>query len=323
MILWYRAMLSRIHTSALNRHTSEKAVKHLIQCWTKKFDENQVPEAESSIKHIICSILGLRNVSRLDTMRNQILTDDEYHRLLVNTELRLKRMPVQYVIGEWDFCGLTMKMSHSPSVFIPRPETEDLVTIASELVQHLTPEEGSLRDPSCFEIGCGSGAISLALLSKHDKLRCTAIDANPAAVSLSRLNSELLGLADRASFSIAKLEDDGVIHVFSPADSQKFDILVSNPPYIPTAEISGLQPEVFRYEDHLALDGGPDGTRLIETIIRNSPKWLRGGAFIVLEIDPRQTKMIQLISQDCGSYAGFSVRKDCFGVDRFVVLRCK
>ncbi|XP_057374081.1 release factor glutamine methyltransferase-like isoform X2 [Daphnia carinata] len=227
MILWYRAMLSRIHTSALNRHTSEKAVKHLIQCWTKKFDENQVPEAESSIKHIICSILGLRNA---------------------------------------------------------------VVLVPSVL---------------------------------HCSLRCTAIDANPAAVSLSRLNSELLGLADRASFSIAKLEDDGVIHVFSPADSQKFDILVSNPPYIPTAEISGLQPEVFRYEDHLALDGGPDGTRLIETIIRNSPKWLRGGAFIVLEIDPRQTKMIQLISQDCGSYAGFSVRKDCFGVDRFVVLRCK
>lgn len=180
MIHSYRAMLSRIHASALNRHTSGKAVKHLIQCWTKKFEENQVPEAEISIKHIISSILGLQNVTRLDTVRNQILTDDEYLRLLVKTDLRLKRMPVQYVIGEWDFCGLTMKMSQSPSVFIPRPETEDLVSIASELVHQLTAEEGNLFKPYCFEIGCGSGAISLALLSKHDKLRCMAIDANPA-----------------------------------------------------------------------------------------------------------------------------------------------
>ncbi|KAI9565266.1 putative hemK methyltransferase family member 1 isoform X1 [Daphnia sinensis] len=301
MIYSFRATLSRIHTGAagaFNRQSSVKAVKYLIQCWTKKFEENQVPEAEISIKHIMCNILGLKNVSHLDKVRNRILTDDELHRLLVNTELRLKRMPLQ-------------------------PETEDLVSIASELIHQLTSEEGNLHEPSCFEIGCGSGAISLALLSKHDKLRCMAIDANPAAVSLSRLNSELLGLADRASFSIAKLEDDGVIHGFSLPDSMKYDILVSNPPYIPTGEISGLEPEIFQYEDHLALDGGSDGTRLIETIIRNSPKWLRGGAFIVLEIDPRQTKVIQLISQDCGSYADCSVRKDCFGVDRFVVLRCK
>lgn len=104
------------------------------------------------------------------------MNDDEYHKLLVSTDLRLKRMPIQYVIGEWDFCGLTMNMSRSPSVFIPRPETEDLVSIASELVSRLTSEEGSVRNPYCFEIGCGSGAISLALLSKHyEVLPCTRL----------------------------------------------------------------------------------------------------------------------------------------------------
>jgi methylase of polypeptide subunit release factors len=109
-------------------------------------------------------------------VRNKVLNNDEYHKLLVNTDLRLKRMPIQYVIGEWDFCGLTMNMSQSPSVFIPRPETEDLVSIASELVRQLTSEEGNIRNPYCFEIGCGSGAISLALLSKHDEvLTCTRV----------------------------------------------------------------------------------------------------------------------------------------------------
>lgn len=85
------------------------------------------------------------------------------------THLRLERMPIQYIIGEWDFCDLTLKMSHTPSVFIPRPETEELVQIASEKI--LSLEKGSnSQNVHCFEIGCGSGAISLGLLSKNDKV---------------------------------------------------------------------------------------------------------------------------------------------------------
>ncbi|XP_046644163.1 MTRF1L release factor glutamine methyltransferase-like isoform X2 [Daphnia pulicaria] len=300
-------------------------VAQVIKNWTDEFQRNKVPEAEDSIKHILSSVLGLKNAAHLEIVRNQILTQDEHQMLLVKADLRLNRNPVQYIIGEWDFCGLTLKMCHTPPVFIPRPETEDLVSIASDIIAQLISfnEREKSYNPRCFEVGCGSGAISLALLSKHEKLRCTAIDANPAAVSLARLNSELLGLADRVSFSIAKWEEDGAIGL-SSLNTTKYDILVSNPPYIPTSEISDLAPEIVRYEPHLALDGGPDGTRVIKHIIQHAPKWLRQGSFIILEIDPRQTKMIRLISEECGSYVGeVDVRKDCFGVERFVILRCK
>lgn len=98
-----------------------------------------------------------------------MLRDDEILLLKKMTDLRLERMPIQYIIGEWDFCDLTLKMSHSPSVFIPRPETEELVQIASEII--VSFNEGSRsQSMHCFEIGCGSGAISLGLLSKHDKV---------------------------------------------------------------------------------------------------------------------------------------------------------
>jgi release factor glutamine methyltransferase len=92
--------------------------------------------------------------------------------LLVKADLRLKRIPVQYIIGEWEFCGLTLKMRHSPSVFIPRPETEDLVFIVSDIIVELMScnKRDKVYNPSCFEVGCGSGAISLALLSKHEEV---------------------------------------------------------------------------------------------------------------------------------------------------------
>ncbi len=102
-------------------------------------------------------------------MKNRLLTESENDILHKKAALRLERMPLQYIIGEWDFCGLTMKMSHSPSVFIPRPETEDLVSIAGELI-HLNKLTKSVSNSCCFEIGCGSGAISLALLKKHEKV---------------------------------------------------------------------------------------------------------------------------------------------------------
>ena len=115
---------------------------------------------------------NLFQVSYLEKVSNQLLTANEYELLQKMTALRLKCMPIQYILGQWDFCGLTLNMSHSPSVFIPRPETEDLVCIAEELICLNKIQKSSSTPVKCLEIGCGSGAISLALLSKQNKV-CT------------------------------------------------------------------------------------------------------------------------------------------------------
>lgn len=104
-------------------------------------------------------------------MGKRILSLNEHARLQEMAALRLKRMPVQYIIGEWDFCNLTLKMCRSPSVFIPRPETEELVNIVLELLTLSEQDENKpLYEPSCLEVGCGSGAVSLGLLSRHSKV---------------------------------------------------------------------------------------------------------------------------------------------------------
>lgn len=105
-------------------------------------------------------------------MGKRILTSNEHARLQEMAALRLERMPVQYIIGVWEFCNLNLKMCRSPSVFIPRPETEELVNIVLELLRLSGQDEKSkpLHEPSCLEVGCGSGAVSLGLLSKHPKV---------------------------------------------------------------------------------------------------------------------------------------------------------
>lgn len=161
-----------------NRPSVRKAQEY----WSNVLSQRNVPEAESSVRHILCHILHLTNVCQIWSFPTQTLCISTYFLFLMlqldmlswiqdeklnpaeckllekYAELRLKRMPVQYIIGEWDFLDLTLEMS--PSVFIPRPETEDLVSISSSLI----------TDGSCLEIGCGSGAISLALLKLHSQV---------------------------------------------------------------------------------------------------------------------------------------------------------
>ena len=209
---------------ALDRRT----VSELLKRWTDIFQNNNIPDADSSAKIILAHLLGSADVGILNRKKNQKLSDALVEQLDNMGKLRLSRMPVQYIIGEWDFLDLTLKMK--PPVFIPRPETESLALLASECAK---------RSHTCLEIGCGTGAISLSLLKHHQQLKCTAIDANPAAVSLANDNCQLLGLDQRFKVFHSVLTKN-----FNPEWDHSFDIIISNPPYIPSDEIRGLEPEV-------------------------------------------------------------------------------
>ncbi|NWH76211.1 HEMK1 methyltransferase, partial [Piaya cayana] len=207
---------------------------------------------------------------------------------------RLERMPVQYVLGEWDFQDLTLKMR--PPVFIPRPETEDLVSLVVEEESQKHGKNSGLcfpdraPHPVILEVGCGSGAIALGLLSKLPQSRVIAVDKEKAAVDLTRENAHRLQLQDRihiiqheVSYGSAKQ-----LLLWGPVD-----FIVSNPPYVFHEDMASLDAEILRYEDLDALDGGDDGMRVIKTILALAPSLLKDSGSVFLEVDPRHPAMVE------------------------------
>ncbi|XP_068275953.1 LOW QUALITY PROTEIN: MTRF1L release factor glutamine methyltransferase [Nyctibius grandis] len=203
-------------------------------------------------------------------------------------------MPVQYVLGEWDFQDLTLKMR--PPVFIPRPETEDLISLVVEEESRKCEKNSDLYfpvpvpHPVILEIGCGSGAIALSLLGKLPQSRVIAVDKEKAAVDLTRENAHRLQLQDRihilhhdVSYSSAKQ-----LLLWGP-----IDFIVSNPPYVFHEDMASLDTEILRYEDLDALDGGVDGMRVIKTILALAPSLLKDSGSVFLEVDPRHPDMVE------------------------------
>ncbi len=179
---------------------------------------------------------------------------------------RAKHEPFQYITRRQEFYGLEFEVT--PEVLIPRPETEILV---EEAIKVLSPLENS----RFCEIGVGSGCISVSILASVTSAKAIGVDIYEAALNVAHRNAERHNVAKRLTL----FESD----VFSEVTG-KFDLIVSNPPYIPACDIDSLQPEVRDHEPHTALDGGCDGIAIIERIIAQSPEFLISGGSLLLEI---------------------------------------
>ncbi|XP_075039944.1 MTRF1L release factor glutamine methyltransferase isoform X2 [Mixophyes fleayi] len=224
------------------------------------------------------------------------------------------RVPVQYIIGEWDFLDMTLLMR--PPVFIPRPETEELVG----LVVADCPDLRRSPAPVILEVGCGSGAVSLALLRRIPQARVIAVDKTEAAVSLTRDNAERLGLQHRIDILQHDVLSDPAERLLALGP---VDVVVSNPPYIFTEDLSELEPGILRYEDHSALDGGPDGMDVIKGVLRLAPHLLSSNGDIFLEVDPRHPDMVEKWLQDHSEdeLHLLNVVRDFCGKSRFLHVR--
>lgn len=229
-------------------------------------------------------------------MREKKLTMEQLVKLESLCQCRLSRMPVQYIIGEWDFREITLKLV--PPVFIPRPETELLI----DFVLKYLPSE-NLDSYRILDIGCGSGAISLALAHASSKIHSVAIDMNVHACDLTRENRKDLNLEDRVTIINAMLNNDGTIKVLDSMgssidfDKEQFDFIVSNPPYVPTSDIFKLAPEIKIYEDLRALDGGNDGLNIIKPLLKYAAKALKPGGRLFVEVDPGHPEYIEFYTK--------------------------
>lgn len=268
------------------QNVQSQNLKFLTDKWIHRLKRESVPEAELSVKFITEHFLGRERAGVYGVKENsQNLTKEEVKKINELCHQRLHRVPVQYIIGEWEFRHLTLAMK--PPVFIPRPETEELIDLVAE--HHVQDETGG-DSFSFLEIGCGSGAICLSLLTEFSKTTCVAIDKNKAAVNLTRNNANRCNVSERIELLHADLQS-----VLPLLGSRKFDAIISNPPYIPAKDMALLQPEISRYEDEHALCGGPDGLDVIRDILRISPVLLKPGrrSSVWLEVDISHPKLIE------------------------------
>ena len=220
---------------------------------------------------------------------------------------RLRREPTAYIVGQREFYGLELEVTSAAP--IPRPETELLVDEALAQARRL---RHAYRGPHIVDVGTGCGAIALAVATHLPVARVTATDASQAALDLARRNAEKLGLSGRIRFVLGDL--------LSPL-AEPADVIVANLPYVPSSVWEGLAPEIRCFEPRPALDGGPDGLRLIARLLRQAPTHVRSPGALVLEIGHDQGAAVVALAREAFSASVIAVRKDLASLDRAVVVQ--
>ena len=224
-----------------------------------------------------------------------------------------ERLPVQYLVGSVPWRHFHLKVS--PAVLIPRPETELLIDLVSEAIQQ--EKNRKLASGNWVDLGTGTGAIALGLTEVLPEAKIYAVDCSKSALAIAQENANHLNLADRINFYQGNWWQP-LKHL-----EGKVSGMVSNPPYIPTAELPSLQPEVFRHEPHLALDGGQDGLDDIRYLIEVSTNYLCLGGMWLIEMMAGQADAVKALLKHDGCYDRIQVFKDLAGIERFALAyRC-
>lgn len=267
---------------------------------TEKGDEHPRRSAE----WLLSAATGLSRIE-LYAYHDRPLTPEERTTLREGVKRRATGEPLQYVTGEVAFRHLIVKVR--PGVLIPRPETEILV---GEVLDALKGVDGPLVADPCT----GSGCVALSVAHEHPGARVWATDLSPVAVEVAAANCARLELDDAVSII------EGDLLGALPGDLKgRLHAIVSNPPYIPSADVPALPAEVAGFEPHLALDGGPDGLDLYRRLLAQGLEWLAPGGVIAVELDER---MVQTAAQEALEwYVEVRVVKDLAGRDRIVTAR--
>ncbi len=238
--------------------------------------------------------------------------------------LRAQGVPLQYILGEVEFYGLTFKTDKR--ALIPRPETEVLVEAAMKKI-----ENRGLKTETILDIGTGSGCIAVSIAKFSPMVKVTAVDISFEALSLAKENAILHSVNDRINFIQCDLLSALPAEGGSLPDRQAsacggsfqflaFDFIISNPPYIRSHEIRGLQPELG-HEPRIALEGGKDGLVFYRRIIKDAHTLLKKGGLLLIEIGFAQRKAIEKISARQNSLKLVEVINDYSGIERIMVFR--
>lgn len=284
--------------------TSGLAVGVLLREGTRRLEDAAIATARQDAEWLLATVLGLPRFDLyLEPARE--VTAGGRDRFWALVGRRQAHEPLQYLLGFEDFVGLRIRVT--PDVLIPRPETEGLVEWAVEI---LAPLDG----PVAADVGTGSGAIACALAAACPALEVLAIDSSLAALAVAAGNVRAAGLSAR----VRLVAGDLLAPLASLAGG--LDMIVSNPPYLPTGIIPSLPREVAGFEPRLALDGGPDGLRVIRRIVAEAPGLLRSGGTLLMEIGEEQAGLVASLMAAEG-FSRIAARRDLRGVERFIAGR--
>ena len=224
--------------------------------------------------------------------------------------------PLQYVLGRWQFRTLDLVVDRR--VLIPRPETEQVVEAAlTELDAVAGNRSAGAGGMVAVDLGTGSGAIALSLAAERPRLQVWATDVSPGALEVAAANLAGLGGWAAARVRLAR----GWWWAAVPEDLEgRIDLVVSNPPYLSSADMTCLDSEVVEWEPRLSLEAGPTGLEALQEILAGAGRWLRPGGSLVVEISPDQSRQAAGLARDAGLNV-VSVRADLTGRDRALVAR--
>jgi len=248
---------------------------------------------------------------------DRVLTPPETDTLRELIKRRSQREPLQHITGSTSFCGYEIAVSRH--VLVPRPETELLAELGWQLLLAAPKQSdgGSTLNPqlsTALDLCTGSGCIAIALAVKSPAARITALDISPAALELAQQNAARHQVAERIEFAAG----DG-FRALPPAAI--FDLIISNPPYIPTAEIATLDPEVRDFDPRGALDGGADGLDFYRRLAVEARPFLKPGGKLMLEFGDGQAEAIQKILET-QKWIVEAIRADYTARHRILIAQC-
>jgi len=286
--------------------TAPWTISRVIAWTAKDLHGRGVESSRLDAELLIAHALKLRRLD-LYLRFDQPLVDAELAAIRTLVERRRKLEPVAYILGTRDFYGRSFAVDRR--VLIPRPETEGVIEAALALLPPRT--EGVTH--RALDVCAGSGCIAITLACERPDLTVDAVELSAAAAEVARANAERLGVSDRVRVFEGSL--------YKPLEvGLRYAVITSNPPYIPTAEVDTLMPDVSEYEPRLALDGGEDGASVLRPLFAGARARLLDGAAIVVEIGYNQSALAQGIAREAG-FTDVTVREDLAKIERVVVAR--
>ena len=299
------------------------ALKEIIKIGERQLADAGVADAAIDAKELYCYMMGYDKVALMMHWQD-VLQDNQCEAYFDLIAKRAGRTPLQHITGEQEFMGLTFAVSKD--VLIPRQDTETMVEDAIELIAKGTVRGGEYSEGKAMKSGgeildlcCGSGAIGISLAKNLPKVKVTCSDVSEAALEVAKENATRNGC--KIKFVQSDLFDAKAFT--GKLGKKKFDLIISNPPYIESAVIEELEPEVRDHEPRIALDGGQDGLEFYRKIAAQAHAHLKKGGVLMLEIGYNQRETVKEILEQIGVYEKIIGLTDLAGRDRIVVATLK
>lgn len=281
-----------------------KTYRELYEEGRRILEQAGLPDAALDARFLLEEVCGT-NLQTLLVFPEKKVTEEEVNQYRAFIQRRKDREPTAMILGEWDFMGLTFRLNKS--TLIPEQDTEVLVETALEELKRRGLGEAPLR---ILDLCTGSGCILLSLLHELRNAGGLGTDLSEEALEAARENAVRLGLQERGTFRQGDL--------WEPVGDERFDLIVSNPPYVPTDVIPTLEPEVRCGEPYAALDGGEDGLVFYRRILKEAAGHLKPSGIIIVESGFDEAAQIAALMQD-QKLRGIRTVKDYGGLDRVVL----